>query len=208
MSKDKETTIELSQEVKEQYKESTMGRGAKLAMELNAERKRLKQEMEELQVVVEDLKPTTPTGTIDSHVKWIATVLAVVGVFLQSAGLITEGKIAYAKSKGWIGKQPTNKDKNYLDSVDVYVDPKRFVNVPPSEAYIKTKPPHDRIVTKSVRIPLVDWEKAFGRSGYGLEDGAPKVFNLTLAGWWDAGTQAYVNPNNKKLNKIIYSYYK
>jgi hypothetical protein len=119
-----------------------------------------------------------------------------------------EGKIAYAKSKGWIGKQPTNKDKNYLDSVDVYVDPKRFVNVPPSEAYIKTKPPHDRIVTKSVRIPLVDWEKAFGRSGYGLEDGAPKVFNLTLAGWWDAGTQAYVNPNNKKLNKIIYSYYK
>jgi hypothetical protein len=103
MSKDKETTIELSQEVKEQYKESTMGRGAKLAMELNAERKRLKQEMEELQVVVEDLKPTTPTGTIDSHVKWIATVLAVVGVFLQSAGLITEGKIAYAlSSMAWI----------------------------------------------------------------------------------------------------------
>jgi hypothetical protein len=103
MSKDKETTIELSQEVKEQYKESTMGRGAKLAMELNAERKRLKQEMDELQLEVDDLKPTTPTGTIDSHVKWIATVLAVVGVFLQSAGLITEGKIAYAlSSMAWI----------------------------------------------------------------------------------------------------------
>jgi len=119
-----------------------------------------------------------------------------------------EGKIAYAKSKKWIGKQPTDNDKNYLNSVDVYVDPNRFVNVPPSEEYIKAKPPHDRIVTKSVRIPLVDWAKAFGRSGYGLEDGAPKVFNLTLAGWWDAGTQAYVNPNNEKLNKIIYSYYK
>jgi hypothetical protein len=103
MSKDKETTIELSQEVKEQYKESTMGRGAKLAMELNAERKRLKQEMDELQLEVDDLKPTTPTGTIDSHVKWIATVLAVLGVFLQSAGLITEGKIAYAlSSMAWI----------------------------------------------------------------------------------------------------------
>jgi hypothetical protein len=103
MSKDNETTIELSQEVKEQYKESTMGRGAKLAMELNAERKRLKQEMDELQLEVDDLKPTTPTGTIDSHVKWIATVLAVVGVFLQSAGLITEGKIAYAlSSMAWI----------------------------------------------------------------------------------------------------------
>jgi hypothetical protein len=103
MSKDKETTIELSQEVKEQYKESTMGRGAKLAMELNAERKRLKQEMDELQLEVDDLKPTTPTGTIDSHVKWIATVLAVLGVFLQSAGLVTEGKIAYAlSSMAWI----------------------------------------------------------------------------------------------------------
>lgn len=103
MSKDKEVTVELSQEVKEQYKESTMGRGAKLAMELNAERKRLKQEMDELQHEVDDLKPTTPTGTIDSHVKWIATVLAVLGVFLQSAGLITEGKIAYAlSSMAWI----------------------------------------------------------------------------------------------------------
>mgnify|MGYP000323977991 CR=1 FL=1 len=46
---------------------------------------------------------TTPTGTIDSHVKWIATVLAVLGVFLQSAGLVTEGKIAYAlSSMAWI----------------------------------------------------------------------------------------------------------
>ena len=119
-----------------------------------------------------------------------------------------EGKIAYAKSKGWIGKRPTDTDKNYLNSVDVYVDPNRFVNVPPSEKYIKAKPPHDRIETGSVRIPLVDWQKAFGRSGYGLENSPPKVFKLTLAGWWDNEVQAYVNPNNEKLNKIIYSYYK
>ena len=75
----------LSQEVQGQYKDSTMGKGAKLAMELNAERKRLKQEMDDLQVEVEDLRPATPTGTIDSHVKWVATIFAVVGVFIMSA---------------------------------------------------------------------------------------------------------------------------
>ncbi len=93
----------LSQEVQEQYKDSTMSKGAKLAMELNAERKRLKQEMDELQVEVEDLRPATPTGTIDSHVKWIATILAVAGVFIMSAGLDTEGQVLYALSAmAWI----------------------------------------------------------------------------------------------------------
>ena len=96
MSNDKEQfdadkmEAKLSQEVQDQYKDSTMSKGAKLAMELNAERKRLKQEMEELQLEVDDLKPATPTGTIDSYVKWVATIFAVVGVFLISAGLITE----------------------------------------------------------------------------------------------------------------------
>jgi len=93
----------LSQEVQEQYKDSTMSKGAKLAMELNAERKRLKQEMEELQLEVEDLKPATPTGTIDSHVKWVATILAVCGVFAMSAGLEQEGQWLYAVSAvAWI----------------------------------------------------------------------------------------------------------
>ena len=93
----------LSQEVQEQYKDSTMSRGAKLAMELNAERKRLKQEMEELQLEVEDLKPATPTGTIDSHVKWVATILAVCGVFAMSAGLEQEGQWLYAVSAvAWV----------------------------------------------------------------------------------------------------------
>ena len=93
----------LSREVQNQYKDSTMSKGAKLAMELNAERKRLKQEMDELQIEVEDLRPATPTGTIDSHIKWIATILAVFGVFIMSAGFTTEGQIAYANSAGaWI----------------------------------------------------------------------------------------------------------
>jgi len=101
---------ELSQEVQDQFDGSTMSKGAKLAMELNAERKRLKQELaesavaqEELQLEVEDLKPSTPTGTIDSYVKWVATIFAVIGVFIMSAGFSTEGQIAYAVSAiAWI----------------------------------------------------------------------------------------------------------
>jgi hypothetical protein len=94
---------DLSPEVQEQYKDSQMGRGAKLAMELNAERKRLKQEMEELQLEVDDLKPATPTGTVDSYVKWVATILSVIGVFLISAEFSTEGQISYSLAAcAWI----------------------------------------------------------------------------------------------------------
>jgi hypothetical protein len=92
------TTEEIKKDIKEQYKESTMTKTGRLAMELSAERARLRQEMEELQVQVEDLSPATPTGTVDSYVKWAATVLAVAGVFTQSAGFIIVGKIAYACS--------------------------------------------------------------------------------------------------------------
>tara|TARA_Y100000385_G_scaffold44898_1_gene41605 strand:+ start:213 stop:608 length:396 start_codon:yes stop_codon:yes gene_type:complete len=94
---------EIKAEIKEKFEDSTMTKTGRLAMELAAERSRLRQEMEELQVQVEDLSPATPTGTIDSYVKWAATTLAVVGVFLQSAGFMTEGKIAYALSSiAWI----------------------------------------------------------------------------------------------------------
>ena len=98
-----EKTQEIREEVKEKFEGSTMTKTGRLAMELAAERSRLRQEMEELQVQVEDLSPATPTGTVDSYVKWAATILAVVGVFLQSAGFITEGKIAYAlSSMAWV----------------------------------------------------------------------------------------------------------
>ncbi len=94
---------EIKAEVQAQFDGSTMTKTGRLAMELNAERSRLRQEMEELQVQVEDLSPATPTGTVDSYVKWAATILAVVGVFLQSAGFMTEGKIAYAlSSMAWV----------------------------------------------------------------------------------------------------------
>ena len=72
-------------------------------MELSKERKRLKQELAELHAEVEDLTPTTPTGTVDWYVKWIAMILAVIGVFSISAGFTVYGQVAYILSSiGWV----------------------------------------------------------------------------------------------------------
>jgi hypothetical protein len=87
---------EISPEVQANFAGSTMSKAGRLAMELNAERKRLKDEMEVLQLEVEDLKPATPTGTVDSYVKWIATILGVFGVFVMSAGFSIVGQVCYA----------------------------------------------------------------------------------------------------------------
>jgi len=88
----------------EEYKEiSSQTRARNLAMELSKERKRLKQELAELQNEVEDLTPTTPTGTPDWYVKWTAMILAVIGVFMISANLVTYGQVAYIlSSMGWV----------------------------------------------------------------------------------------------------------
>ena len=94
----------MDKSFKEQVKTlDTTSKAGQLARELNAERTRLKQELEEAQVQVEDLTPVTPEGTIDSYIKWLATILAVTGVFLQSADFMTAGKVAYAFSSiAWI----------------------------------------------------------------------------------------------------------
>ena len=94
----------MDKSFKEQVKGlDTTSKAGQLARELNAERTRLKQELEEAQVQVEDLTPVTPEGTIDSYIKWLATILAVTGVFLQSADCMTAGKVAYAFSSiAWI----------------------------------------------------------------------------------------------------------
>ena len=98
-----EVKDEIQEEVKEQYKDSQMTKAGKLAMELGAERRRLKQELAELQTEVEDLTPTTPVGTTDWYIKWAAMGLAVCGVFLMSAGLTTYGQVAYIiSSVGWV----------------------------------------------------------------------------------------------------------
>ena len=94
----------MEKSYKEEVKKlDTTSKAGQLARELNAERNRLKQELEEAQVQVEDLTPVTPEGTIDSYIKWLATILAVSGVFLQSADFMTTGKVAYALSSiGWV----------------------------------------------------------------------------------------------------------
>ena len=82
---------------------SSMTKAGRLAMELSHEKKRLKQELEELQTEYDEIKPTTPTGTRDWYVKWIAMLLAVAGIFLISASYTFYGQIAYVVSCiGWI----------------------------------------------------------------------------------------------------------
>ena len=94
----------MTEQTKEEYQqESSASRATNLAMELSKERKRLKQELSELQTEVEDLTPTTPTGTVDWYVKWTATILAVAGVFLISANFTQYGQIAYlVASMCWV----------------------------------------------------------------------------------------------------------
>ena len=79
----------------EYNKVSSESRARNLAMELSKEKKRLKQELAELQQENEELTPTTPTGTPDWYVKWTATVLAVAGVFLISANYTVFGQVSY-----------------------------------------------------------------------------------------------------------------
>ena len=88
----------------EQYKEvSSESRARNLAMELSKEKKRLKQELAELQQENEELTPTTPTGTPDWYVKWFSMVGAVIGVFAISAGFTMFGQLAYVFSScGWV----------------------------------------------------------------------------------------------------------
>jgi len=87
--------MEVSEKVHEQFKESQMSKAGRLAMELAQEKKRLAQELAELQQEAEDLRPTTPTGTPDYYAKWGATVLAILGIFLIQSDLELVGKICY-----------------------------------------------------------------------------------------------------------------
>ena len=100
---DQSLETELDVETIGRYKDSTMSKAGKLAMELNIERKRLKEELAQVQAEVEDLTPTTPTGTLDWYVKWASMILAVLGVFALSAGWTLYGQSLYVLSScGWV----------------------------------------------------------------------------------------------------------
>ena len=94
----------MEKSFKEEVKRiDSSSRAGQLARDLNAERNRLKEELAEAQEQVDIFSPSTPTGGLDSYIEWCATSLAVIGVFLQSAGFVTEGKVAYALSSiAWV----------------------------------------------------------------------------------------------------------
>ena len=95
-------TNEIS-EINSNLTGSAMTKAGRLAMELSHEKRRLKQELEELQSEYDDIKPTTPTGTTDWYVKWLSMLLAVAGVFLISASFVLYVQVAYLISTiGWI----------------------------------------------------------------------------------------------------------
>ena len=94
----KEEIVKLKKQIAEYKVTESESRARRLAKDLSDERKRLKQELAELQQENEELTPTTPTGTLDWYVKWVATMLAVSGVFLISAGYSQEGNLSYLLS--------------------------------------------------------------------------------------------------------------
>ena len=94
---------ELTETVEESKMHNITSKAGRLAMELAAEKKRLAQELEELQGEYDDIKPLTPTGTRDWYVKWGSMILGVMGVFLISAEVYLFGQLAYLISAiGWI----------------------------------------------------------------------------------------------------------
>jgi len=94
---------DVDPEIKEKFEKSQMSKAGKIAMELSQERKRLKEELAQLQSEVDDLTPTTPVGTFDWYVKWMSTIFAVFGIFSLSAGFEMVGQILYViASIGWV----------------------------------------------------------------------------------------------------------
>lgn len=91
-------TEEIREEAKEQVRDSAMSESGKKAMQFMTERNRLRQELQDMESLVEELSPVTSTGGIDEYVKWIATILAITGVFMMSAELGTIGQVCYALS--------------------------------------------------------------------------------------------------------------
>ena len=91
-------TEEIREEAREQVRDSAMSESGKKAMQFMTERNRLRQELQEMEATVADLSPVTSTGGIDEYVKWVATFLAITGVFMMSADLGTMGQVCYALS--------------------------------------------------------------------------------------------------------------
>ena len=112
-----------------------------------------------------------------------------------------DSKIAYAKSKGWVGARPTNNDKVYLDSVDVYVDPNKLAGVAASQNFIPHRPPHEKLSMGSFKAPTADINTALGMKGQSAISGYSSYI-LTPAGWYSKNREAYINPNSRAQDII------
>lgn len=96
-------TEEIREEAREQVRDSAMSESGKKAMQFMTERNRLRQELQEMEATVAELSPVTSTGKIDEYVKWVATVMAITGVFIMSAGGTTSGQVCYLLSSAcWV----------------------------------------------------------------------------------------------------------
>jgi hypothetical protein len=87
-------------DTKEVIDERVMGKAASLAMELSKEKKRLQEELEDMQAQFEEVSPSTPSGGLDSYLKWVGVITAVFGICLQNAGLPIYGQIFYIIGAG------------------------------------------------------------------------------------------------------------
>lgn len=112
-----------------------------------------------------------------------------------------DSKIAYAKSKGWVGTRPTNNDKVYLDSVDVYVDPNKLAGIPASKNFIPHRPPHEKLIMGSFKAPTGDINKALGMRGQEEVSGYSS-YMLTPAGWYSKNRESYINPVSRAQDVI------
>ena len=112
-----------------------------------------------------------------------------------------DSKIAYAKSKGWVGARPTNNDKVYLDSVDVYVDPNKLAGVAASQNFIPHRPPHEKLSMGSFKAPTADINTALGMKGQSAISGYSSYI-LTPAGWYSKNRESYINPVSRAQDVI------
>ena len=124
----------------------------------------------------------------------------------EKANANIKSKIDYLVKQGVLQSgRITDTERQYIDSVDVYVDPNKFANAEPSQIILKARPPHVSNYTTSVSMPLSAWQEALGRDGSGLRGNVG--FNLTPAGWWSDDYKGYINPNSK-LDDLISQYQK
>ena len=124
----------------------------------------------------------------------------------EKANANIKSKIDYLVKKGVLQSgRITDTERQYIDSVDVYVDPNKFARAEPSQIILKARPPHVSNYSTSVSMPLSAWQEALGRDGSGLRGNVG--FNLTPAGWWSDDYKGYINPRNK-LDDLISQYQK